>query len=482
MKDSRLIKTISTFSSKEFKEFMKIAKNNFHKNEKLILFINFVSKQYPQFTEDNISKEKVFKAIYKNEKYEDIRIREFMATVNKVLKDFLIHIETKSSDFQYELNLLKQYNDRKLDSLYTSQLKTIKNILKKDRFKNKEYYRRMYMLANIENEHFSNKHIRALDESIQIKIDNLDYFYFSTKLIDSCEMLNRQQILNQEYKLNLFEEIEDLISKNLNKYLNQATIICYYEIFKLLKKDNDVEQFNKTVKVIKENSKFFTNNELKALYDYPQNYCIRNLNRGKDEYVGMLFALQKYVIDKEFNLINGYISGVSYNNMIAIAIKLKKLDWGKEFLEKYKTKVEPNDIENSYNMNKANLCFANADFENTLLTLNDVVFTDVYYASSAKALMVKSYYELKEFETLSYFITSFKLYLKRNKEIPMNYKKGADLFLTYSKKIFNIAEKIDFYKQSKIQAKLKTLSEEIKLEKNIHNRVWLLKIIQELLK
>lgn len=482
MKNSKLIKTLSTFTSKEFKEFEKRANSVFYKSEKHLQFIKIIANHFPNFNEDKINKQKVFSQIYKKEAYADIRIRELMSALNKVLREYLVFLQNSTNKFQYELNLLRQYNDRKLESLYSSQLKVVKAILKKDQFKNKEHFRRMFLLASVENDHFSKKNIRALDGNIQTMMNNLDYFYFSTKLIETCEMLNRQMVLNQQYELHLFDEIESLINNHKDSYLTQPTIICYYDIYKLFLNDDNIEQLDLTIKTLKEHNKYFTNNELKAIFDFPQNYCIRNVNKGNDKYLEKLFELQLYIVDKEFNLVNGFISNIDYKNIITIALKLKKYEWSIDFIENSKENVEPHMRENSYNFNKAYYYYSIGQYEDTQEILNSVEFTDVYYASSSKIILLKVYYLLNEFETLSYFITSFKLFIKRNKELPSNYKKGVDLFLTYFKKIFNITEKQNYYTQTKLNEKLDDIIKGIKTENNLPNRVWLLEIIADLKK
>lgn len=483
MKSSKFIQVLSTLNESEFKDFEKSALQSFYHNDKMLSFIEFLSFHYPDFEEESISKINAFKYVYKDgEEFKDIRIREMLSALNKLIKEFLVLNELKKSEFYFELDLLKQYKKRDLESLYQIQLKLVKEILEKDIYKNKEYYKRAFLLASIENEHFTAKHIRALDENIQLKVDNLDYYYFSSKLKESCEMLNRQRLLNQQYQFNLFEEIENLIEKNRDGYLKQATILCYYEIYKLLMSDDDVKQLEVCIETLNENAFNFSGEELKAMYDFPQNYCIAHINKGNEKYSETLFNLQNYLIDKNFNQVNGFISHISYRNMVTLGLKLNKFEWSEDFNDKFKNKVTPEFRENTYNMNKANLYYSLKDYDNTITLLNQIEFTDTYYAYYSKVLLLKTYYASAEFETLSYFITAFKLNIKRNKELPALYKKGADLFLSNFKKIFNIAEKTDFLEAKKINEKLNSISEEIQLEKNIHNRVWLLEIIEELRK
>lgn len=483
MKSSKFIQLISTFNDKEFKEFEKTAVQYFHKNEKMVSFIEFIMFHYPDFEEESISKLNAFRYVFKDgEEFEDIRIREMLSALNKVLKDFLVLNHIKDADFYYELDLLKQYKRRELENLYQSQLKTVKSILKKDKFKNKEFYKRTFLLATVENEHFTAKHIRALDQNIQIKLNNLDFFYFATKLKETCEMLNRQRLLNQQYELHLFEEIEVIIDKNRDDYLNQPTILCYYEIYKLLISEDDIDQLKVCIKTLNENADKFSGEELKGMYDFPQNYCIAHVNNGNTKYSNILFDLQKLLVDKSFNLTNGYISQQSFTNIVSLALKLNKFEWSENFIENFKDRMSPEIKENAYNINKANLFYSSKNYDKTIRLLSQVEFADTSYAYYSKVLLLKTYYALEEFETLSYFITAFKLNVKRNKELPTFFKKGADLFLSNFKKIFNIAEKIDFLDTKKVKEKLNQIAEDVKAEKNIHNRAWLLEIIEDLRK
>ena len=480
MKSSKLIQALASFSDKEFKKFEKYAMQFFNKNEKMLSFIEFIGFHFPDFKEEEISKLNAYKYVFQNDVFEDVRVRELMAALNKMLRDYIVIENIKAKDFYYELELLKFYKDKELQSHYDLQLKSIKKILKKDKFKNIENFRRKYLLADIENEHFTKKHIRALDENVQLKLDNLDFLYFSTKLKESCEMLNRQRLLNQQYNFNMFEEIETLIEKYLNSYLNHPTIVCYYEIYKLLKTKDDVLLLKNCLEVLNRNNSKFTDIELKSLYDFPQNYCIAQVNKGNSLFIEILFDLQKSILIESFNLIDGFISQISYRNIVSIALKLKKFDWSEKFIEDYKDKVAPEFRENSYNMNKANLYYSIKEYDKTIQLLNQVEFTDAYFAYYSKIILLKTYYAKKEFETLPYFITAFKLHLKRNNQVSSSFKKSTDLFLSYFKKILNIAEKIDFLDNKITEKKLKNLIESIKKEKVVLNRVWLIDIVENL--
>lgn len=480
MKTSKLISVVQSLSDKEFKELIKFLNYKFENNDLYRSFADFLSANYPHFKDEKISKEVVFKKLFPNQKYEDIKVRELMSNTYKQVRDFLIYMELQSSDFKRDLALLKQFRKRKFDNLFGQQLKQLRKSVHADPLKNLEYTKREFLLAEEENQYFEDQRIRAFDESIQVKLDNLDIYYFSVKLRDTCEMLNRQRIINQQYDLNLLEEMNHIIEKNKKDYLNYPALNCYYEIYHLLTTEEDEKQLDRTISTLNDNIKYFNKRELKSMYDYALNYCIRHVNQGNTIYVVKLFDLQKVLIEKEIMLDKGELSHISYKNIVSIALKLKEYKWSAKFIEQYRANIAPKYRENAYNLNKAYLLYATEEYDETISLLNQVDFTDVYYACSAKFTLLKAYYALQEYETLEYFVTAFNLYLKRNAEISPAYKKSSQNFVKTFKKILILATKLDYFEMSKIEHKKQLILKSIEEEKEMANRAWLLEKMEEI--
>ena len=107
MKSSKLIQALASFSDKEFKKYEKYAMQFFNKNEKMLSFIEFIGFHFPDFKEEEISKLNAYKYVFQNDDFEDVRVRELMAALNKMLRDYIVIENRKAKDFYYELELLK---------------------------------------------------------------------------------------------------------------------------------------------------------------------------------------------------------------------------------------------------------------------------------------------------------------------------------------------------------------------------------------
>jgi hypothetical protein len=263
-------------------------------------------------------------------------------------------------------------------------------------------------------------------------------------------------------------------------YLDVPAIHCYYEIFQLLKTENDTDQFNHTLNTLNRYQKSYTDRELKSMYAYLSNYCIQHVNKGHADFTPILFEMQKLLLQNKILLEDGALSHISYRNIVAIAIKLNEYTWAEKFIEDYKNTLSGLHKENAYNLSKSNLLYAQEDYSETIYLLNQVDFTDVYYACTAKFTLLKAYFASREFDTLDYFVSSFQLYLKRNKDISVNFKKSSENFLKHFKKLLLIQKQLDFKEKGKLDKKTKDLIQKITEEKTMANKSWLLEEISKI--
>lgn len=480
MHNSKLLALFSSLSEKELKDFEKFLLFQTENSSYAAQLFYIIKNAAPDFSNKALAKEQVFNKIYAKETFKDVKVRELMSVLRKHLDNFLIYLEHNKDDYYNNLALLKQYRKRKLDALFAQQMKNIQSLQEEDPFINIERYKREYLLADEKNNFFEQQQIITHDEAIGQKNESFDKYYFSAKLRTLCEIINREKILNATYSKSIEDEIIQVISQNKSLNFDTPAVHCYFEIFHLLKSGNNLEQFSKTLNTLNRYQKSFTDSELKSMYAYLLNYCVQEVNKGNAEFTEKLFELQKLLLQNKILLENGALSHISYRNIVTIAIKLKEYAWAEKFIEDYKSHITDQHKENAYNLSKSNLLYAKNDFSETIFLLNQIEFTDVYYACTAKFTLLKAYYALKEFETLDYFVSSFQLYLKRNKEISINFKKSSENFLKHFKKVILIEKQLDYKEKEKIEKKIRDLIQHIHEEKTMANKAWLIEEIEKI--
>ena len=157
--------------------------------------------------------------------------------------------------------------------------------------------------------------------------------------------------------------------------------------------------------------------------------------------------------------------------MVTVGLRVEEYEWVEAFIER-ESAVLPEDFrQNAITYNQARLAFARSDFKQALRLLLGVEFTDVYYHLDSKSLLLKTYYELEDYEPLLSLIKAFRVYLRRNRKIS-----------TYQLTVYN--NLIRFVKQlTRLKLGRNVSIEEIKLNventKQIADLSWLNQKVEE---
>jgi hypothetical protein len=157
--------------------------------------------------------------------------------------------------------------------------------------------------------------------------------------------------------------------------------------------------------------------ELRDMYAYVQNYCIRQANLGNSDFLNELFDAYRTLLDSGIIYVQDHLSQFDFKNMVTVGLRVEEYDWVEAFITR-ESAVLPEDFrQNAITYNLARLHFARKDFKQALRLLFGVEFTDVYYHLDGKSLLLKTYYELEDFEPLLSLIKAFRVYLRRNRKI-----------------------------------------------------------------
>jgi hypothetical protein len=179
----------------------------------------------------------------------------------------------------------------------------------------------------------------------------------------------------------------------------------------------------------------FPRAEAKDMYVFALNYCIRKLNSGQLSYLNELFVLYKALIEREIIFEDGKLAPSDFKNIVTTGLRSGQLDWTEQFIQIYKDYLPAEHRQNTYIYNLAFLHYYRKEFSKALKLLQTAEFTDVFYQLDAKALLLRTYYELDETEPFLNLADAFTNYLKRNKQIS-DYQRTVYLnFVKYAKKL-----------------------------------------------
>ena len=462
MEKSRMLAVFNTFSKQEIKELKKFADSPFFNQQKeIVRLLDFLVECKYQL-KILPSKEKASRVIFPNQKFSDVKVRLLMSDFHKLMEKYLVCKNAFTDEIQNKIQLASTYRQRKLPKHFEKTIKNAEDLLEKDELRHAEYFNLRYKQL-LEHFQFSSSQKRADEFNLQEISNTLDINFITLKLRQTCFLLSHQAVYNKEYDFGLLESIITYVEQN--DLLNIPAISMYFYCYKALTEQNSIEYFTKFKKLIFEHDQKFPETEIRDLYLFAINYCIRQINQGEKGYVQEGLDLYKQALVKDILIENKVLSRFAYNNIVAMAIGVNDLEWVDDFIFKYKDLLEKKYREQTFSFNQARLEYQRKNYDEAIQLLQKAEYRDLLNNLISKTLLMKIFYELSELNLLESHLDSMKVYIRRKKVMGYHQTNYRNI-IRFTKKLLttNLYDKEKKYK----------LINDIKAENILTEKEWLL--------
>ncbi|GIV33431.1 MAG: hypothetical protein KatS3mg031_0966 [Chitinophagales bacterium] len=471
MQNSKLVEVLRTLLPKQLRKLEDlIASPFFNTNQEVLQLFRTLKRYAPGFSHPDLERRVLFKKAFPRQTYDEKKFSYLISDIQRLTDKYLAYCRFSNQPLLEDYYVMQTYIDLGLDKHYKKKMRDARKFQREFPYRDAAFFYNAFLLEELSNTYFDKQRRHAFDESLQNAIDNLDLYYLAQKLKFSCELFNRKKIVAADYKLRLLDEI--LLYVKEQDFENAPAVAIYYQILMTLTDSENEDHFKKLKELLKKHGSHFSLTEARDMYAYAQNYCIRRINSGQQEYLDELFQLYKTALDRKIIFDGKYISPWTYKNIVGVALRIGQYDWVEKFIHEYKQFLEPNLRENAFAFNLANFYFNIGKYDRTLELLRNVEFTDVVYSLDTKAMLLRIYYELKEFEPLWSLLEAFQVYLRRNKLISDSQK------TMYSNLISLTREAIRIPKGDK--EAVRKFKDKIENTRQVAYRQWLLEKADEL--
>jgi len=474
MKNNKLILLLSAFSRKEMTRFRDFAHSPyFNKHEEVRRVVDYLEGIFPKFTTKNCDRERMFTQIFPQQKHDQKHLALLFTYTFRLLEKFLIIEQQEKDEFRAHFDLLFSLREKEQEGVYLKTLSRIKLSLNDQTLRNKSYFLHAYQLADEADQYYAQSEASfKKDESLQEKQTYLDHYYISEKLTDACEMLTRSAIIKIDYDAGLLEQVIKEVKTNEARFEKIPSIVVYYRIYQMLT-NRDQIYFEKATQTVLDNKAFFSEGELYKIYSYLLSFCVAQINNNRPTFLRKLFKLYQLGLDQQLIFENGLLSEWHYKNIVTVGVRVEEMEWVVQFIEEYKNRLEADLAENAYRYNLGYYYHSIGEYEEVLPLLIKVEYTDRRYGIGARSLLIRTYYDMDEYEAFLSLAEAFKQFIQRDKSIKPTRKKGLHNLIKYTKRAFQIRSRLDYQKKEKNQKDLEKLSTEIDQESNIINKIWL---------
>lgn len=469
------------FNRKEMTRFYAFSMSPyFNKHKDVQQLVKHLNQLFPKYTEINCDRKALFQVIYPKETFDQAQLALLFTYTQRLVERFLVQEEFKPKEGYSRLLLMRNLRTRKQYPYYERIMRIQNQQAERAIYRDSDYFNIQFLTAEEADNYHTELSRHEKDHSIQQKQDSLDHYYLSVKLRDACEMRLRSKILKVEYSTGLLDAVLVEVQEKLEHYRNIPAIIIYYYIFQMIVKSEET-YFFQVLEVLNNNTASFRSGERQNIYNYLQNYCIEHINKGEFRFLQQSFELYKAQLDQ--NLLadeDGFLSEWHFKNIVTVGIRLQEMEWIRDFIDLQSQRLRPSSRENAYTFNLAAYYYAAGKLEKVLELLLRVEYSDIRYNLDAKALLLRTYYDLDEYEAFISLSESFKQYLLRNKLISDFQRKGYNHLLRFAKRAFRIKNEQTIVRLTDTQRALKNLMKDIDGAKPIYNLSWLKRKVGEL--
>jgi len=452
----------------------------FNKNKELSIYLNLIIRE-KLYEEESLDKDWILKKIYKGKKYEPRRIHDLTYALMNLFEEFLSIEKYVQTPFQQKINLMSVAYEKELAPMINGVEKDIENLHIQNQIRDSNYFYESFMIHSERDFIFRRLSTISDNENLQSKIDQLDLFYLALKLKDSCEMLNRSKIVSANYDFKMLDTNVQYLLDHPEFYSRYPAIHIYLNVYLMFSHEANEVYYLELEKLVKENESAFSHDELRSIYMYAQNYCIRRINQGNVTFNQNLLDLYKQIIGNGLVFEDNKNMQWDFKNFVTIGLRLKEYDWTFEMIHIFKKHLPDHIRENAYSYNLANYYYETGEYKKATKLLNSVEFSDIYYSLDSKAMLLKIYYKVEEEESFYSLVSSFGIYLKRNKLISRDNSEVYENLIRFTKKAFALKIKLPYQRNKDYFKKREDLKNKITETQHVANINWLLQEV-ELLK
>jgi hypothetical protein len=358
-------------------------------------------------------KREIFKTCFPGKKFNDQQYRYLATDMAYRLEHFIAQRGFEKDRSLYAQVLKRELAARKAVKAYNTHRLAFEALKEESEHRDTQYYQHCYESEFIHLAKATAGMKRDEKSNIGEVVEYLDRFYLARKLQLCCEIFNVRNVLSVEYRVFLLDEI--LLHLRNKSYADTPVILVYFRILMTLLESENEDHFHQLRKLLETHGTKFKVSELREMYQYVLNYCIKKINLGNISWQKTLFEIYKITIANKVLMSEGYLSHWDYKNIVTISLRQKEYDWCRNFIEKNKKFLLSAERENAYVYNLANLYFNSGEYSRSLKLLQQVEFSDLYYQLDSKSILLKTYFEMDETESFFYHATAFRTFLQRNK-------------------------------------------------------------------
>ena len=357
--------------------------------------------------------------------------------LNHLAEKFIIKKTINSKNLLSRYILMKEYDNRGLNSSFENIYKT----LKKETFGKSLNNFDQELNRLIESLYL--EHMKKISSAklFAEKLEEFNIGRLEILIINQLEFLIEMWIQRTVKQLNFntfamdifeafdFEKVISILSKRVDSKSDmRPTIRFLFYLYLSLNDLYDNLNYNKAQKIFVNDLKSISKEKRENYFSYLIFYGIEKQNLAVQGSLESLFYIINEKLKEGFtdDLENKDIALNNFRNYIHIALSLKKYKWVNSFINKYGQLLKPEIRDDLMKMGKAILMFEKKDFKNSLELLKQVQKKNPFNFIDVSVLKLKVLFELSNPDDCHDELRKLNEYLRKDRNV-------QDLLIIYAR-------------------------------------------------
>ncbi|MCB0629427.1 MAG: hypothetical protein KDD15_06840, partial [Lewinella sp.] len=392
----KLIDLLGKLNRKEMTRFREFSQSPyFNKHVGVQALVAYLEQCYPDFEERKCERNVVFRHLFPGKRHDQGKLAVLFTYTYRLAEQFLAQEALKLEPAETNNLLLRGLRQVKAFGLYHRALDRSTDHLENAAEQPSVQWWHRYRLS-AEQDYYLNHIVAKRDLSGLTEMEQrLDHFYLAEKMKNAVEMQVRRNMVKVQTESRLMASALREVAENMEDYREIPAVYLYYKLYIMLS-ESDHRYYFEALRVLKDSEASFPAPERAGLYNYFQNYCIREINQNNLQFLTELFRLYQSQLEQELLLEEGHLSEWHYKNIVTVGLRLGELEWVHRFINDYRSSLRPEVADNAFRFNLAAYYHEAGQFGEVLDLLIQVEYSDPRYNQSAKALLLRTYYEMGE--------------------------------------------------------------------------------------
>ena len=435
MTSSLLVRTFKQLTPKDLRTLREFTRSHiFNRRDDVVRLGDYLITHTGKPAIKAFEARRLYEAACPGQPFDEKQLRHLMSYLLDVVRQYLAWSEWRADQDEQQRYLVRALRNRGLEKLFEKEWQRADDTAEGNPVRDARYHFRRYQLHQENLEHTARRE-RSGRLNLQPLPDELTTFYISEMLRHACATFMHQAVAGQAYRIDLLKVI--LEAAGQEEMLRVPAVAVYYHAYRMLESPESTEPFERLKALLAIHEHRFAAEEMRGLYLMAINGCIRRMNAGRRTYIQEAFDLYKLALERDFLTENGILSGFTYKNILRVSVALGEHAWAEHFLEQYRAALHPRERDNLYRYNLAYLYFQQHDYSRAMPLLQQTDLDDPLNNLDARRMLLRSYYELGEWEALESLLQSFSAYLRRQKNLGYHRTTNENL-IAFTRKLLEL--------------------------------------------